>query len=62
MTHPSTTPINLDPAVEPIPSSARRINVFWFLSLALSLSTVVAGICVSNRHENTSRMRTYRIA
>lgn len=35
--------IDLNPRVD-IPQSARWINTFWFLSLALSLSTVMAGI------------------
>lgn len=44
LTNPHQNPIILNPEKEEILSSARRINVFWFISLALSLSTVMAGI------------------
>ncbi|KAF9450744.1 hypothetical protein P691DRAFT_638662, partial [Macrolepiota fuliginosa MF-IS2] len=36
--------VDPNPRVPGISGSARRINAFWFLSLALSLSTVMAGI------------------
>lgn len=45
MTNPQPNiPIDLSPRLPPASSSDRRINTFWFLSLALSLSTVMAGI------------------
>ncbi|KAF5353522.1 hypothetical protein D9756_007994 [Leucocoprinus leucothites] len=44
ITNPQSNPINLNPQLDKIPASAKRINTFWFLSLALSLSTVMAGI------------------
>ncbi|KAF9450743.1 hypothetical protein P691DRAFT_700655 [Macrolepiota fuliginosa MF-IS2] len=40
----SNTSINLNPQMEPVTQKTKRINALWFLSLALSLSTVMTGI------------------
>lgn len=45
MTHPQPNAlIDLDPRTEDVTRRTKRINTFWFLSLALSLSTVMVGI------------------